>query len=110
MKILNELLATLAVFSLLFFTGNPLFAFDGKDANPETKNVKDKLLEKGLDDIQVVKKIQTMSDADLSYFASHPERLQVAGNGITTQEAILGLLFIAVGVVIVAVMAESNGF
>lgn len=117
MRILGGLLTTAAVFCLVFLVGNPLLAFDGgsggaqdNSSNPNAGKVKEKLSENGVSSDEASKIVATMSEDDLAYFASHPERLQIAGGGLTTEEIVLGLLFLAMGVVMVAAMGHSNGF
>ena len=110
MKTVGILLTNVALFSLVFLAGNPLFAFDGNTAKSDTEKVKNKLLDNGLSSDYTSKKVTTMSEDDLAYFASHPERLQVAGSGLTTEETVIAVLFLTAGIITVAMMAQSNGF
>ena len=112
----------MVILILMFaFLVNPLLAYEqGSGKTDITKQS-----EKGMDtfkdriaklcngsilDDEITRKIQQLSDTDREYFMAHPERLQVAGSGITTEEFILGFLFLAATVTTIVILGNSNSW
>ena len=114
-----RIISLLLMFTLL---ANPLIAYGTEDKNTKTtessKKVNIEILKEKLkifsNDLlsadDVANKIEKLSDSDREYFASHPERLQMAGSGLTTEEFILGFLFLAATVTTIVILGNSNSW
>ena len=63
-----------------------------------------------ISDEDVSRRVENLSQEELKYFTSNPNRIQIVGSNITTEEALIGAVFIAAVVLIFWVAAKDDMF